>query len=319
MSQKAVLKAIKKGKVFLISSHVSVDVDGIASELAMALYLKSLGKTVDIINEEKIPPMYSFLPQARLIKAFKGRGKNYDTVIIFDCGDLQRIGKVKTIVPSGKTVINIDHHITNRGFGKINLVKPQASSTCEVLYDLFKVAGFKITKTIAQLLYLGIMTDTGSFRYCNTSSHTHRATSDLLKFGFSVNKFYRKIYENIPLRDLKHFTKVINRFELTHRNQVVSVTITKDRIGKFSGHFDLRDKIFSFLRSIKGVEVVVIFTEISRNLIRVNFRSQGKINVATLASFFKGGGHQRASGCRIRGSTKGVKQKVYGRLKKILT
>lgn len=318
MSLKFVLKAIRKHKTFLITTHVNPDIDGLASELTLALFLKTLGKKVHVVNVEKVLPMHAFLPSVRLVKGFSHQNIDYDAAIVVDCGDLDRIAKVRKLIKKDKPLINIDHHITNDFFGRINLVNIKASSTAEVIFDLLKEAKCRLTKNMAILLYLGIMTDTGSFRFDNTTSGTHRIVSGLMKFKFSVAQLYKRVYETVPLKDLRIFTKLIGHFQMTHRGRVASIELPNAAIDKFSEEFDLREKIFSLLRAIKGVEVIAIFTEHEHNATRLNFRSQGKADVAKLASFFKGGGHQRASGCWVKGDIKEAKRKVFLQLTKVL-
>jgi len=318
VSIRKILRTIQANKTFLISTHVNPDADGLTSELALALCLKSLGKKVHIINADKALGMYSFLPKKNLLKEFRHTKIPYDAAIILDCGDLDRIGPVQSILRENKTLINIDHHITNDFFGDINFVDPHASSTAEILFDLVTKAKFKLTREVAILLYVGIMTDTGSFRYDNTTARTHAVVSQLMKFKFSVSEWYKKIYENIPFSDFELFNRVVHHFEVTHQGRVASLVLRENILHCFSEEFDLKDRIFTFLRSINGVEVIVIFTESKKNEIRVNFRSQGKIDVAQLASQYKGGGHKKASGCLLAESIESAKRKVFEDLKRIL-
>ncbi len=320
MSLAKIIKTIQQHKTFLISTHVNPDADALSSELATALYLKHLKKRVYVINADQVPVRFSFLPSFNLIQNIPQKQTiDYDVAIILDCGDLDRIDRVKALIKKDKGLINIDHHLTNDLFGKTNYVQPQASSTAEVLFDLFKQAKFSLTKEVAVLLYLGIMTDTGSFRYDSTTAYTHEVAAELMKFQFSVSDLYRKLYERVPFDDLKLFTKVINRFEKLYNGRVVYIEMRKKTIDRFSAEFDVRDKIFNFLRTIKGVEVIVILTEQEPNVTRANFRSQGeKVNVADLAYFFKGGGHRKASGCMIPASLSEAKQKLLSQLEKIL-
>ena len=320
MSLAKIIKTIEQHKTFLISTHINPDADALSCELAMALYLKSLGKAVYVINADEVPVRFSFLPSIHLIKNIQERGSiEYDVAIILDCGDLDRIDRVKTLTKKDKGLMNIDHHLTNDFFGKINYVQPNASSTAEVLFDLFKKAKFSLPKDVAILLYLGIMTDTGSFRYDSTTAYTHKVVAELMKFKFSVSDLYRKLYERVPFDDLKLFTKVINRFEKLYDGRVVYIEMRKKTIDKFSAEFDVRDKIFNFLRAIKGVEVIIILTEHGPTTTRANFRSQGdKVNVADLAYFFKGGGHRKASGCMIPARLNEAKERLLVQLKKIL-
>ncbi len=320
MSLKAIIKVLKdrRNQEFLISTHVRPDVDGLASSFAIAAYLMSLKKKVQIVIDDDLPSMYEFIPKVRSIRKYHDEKIKYDVAIILDCGDFNRIGHVKKTIDSNKTRINIDHHVTNDGFGTVNYVDTKASSTSEIVFELLKEAGFPLNPSVAMLLYMGIMTDTGSFRYDNTTARTHEVVSHLMRFKFPVSKLYNKIYESVPLDNIKLFTKVVNNFQVSHDGKVVSVELNKKILEKFSGDFDLRDKIFSFLRSIKGVEVIVIFSESKKKLIRVNFRSQGSVDVASLAAFWGGGGHAKASGCCFATTLETAKEKVFSKIDRLL-
>jgi len=298
---------------------MNADPDALCSELALAIYLRSLGKKVLIVNHEAVPERFKFLPGTLRVKSFSEVKKtDYDAAIVLDCGDFGRIGKVRALIQEGKPLINIDHHITNDYFGSINLVSPEASSTGEVLYELLVKAKCVFTKNLAMHLYAGIMTDTGSFRYENTTARTHAIAADLMSFKFSAPMLYRKLYESISFDDLKEFTKVISRFDILFDGRVACVELSQKVLAKFSGEFDLRDAIFKFLRSMKTVDVFVIFTEIERNKTRINLRSTHKFDVAQLANFFKGGGHRRASGCALDVNMAQAREEVLAKIRKVL-
>lgn len=319
MRMKSIIQTIKKNKRFLISTHVNPDPDALCSELALADYLRSKGKSVIIVNHQTVPSRFHFLPGVRTIKNYwKTRKVNYDVAIIVDCGDLSRIGKVQNLIQDDKDLINIDHHITNDSFGTINCIHSNASSTCEILYELFVKAKCSLTKRMAMNLYIGIMTDTGSFRYENTTARTHAIVAALMTFKFSVPKLHRKLYETITFHDLKEFTNVVSDFDMYFNRQVACVELRKKVLSKFSGEFDLRDTIFKFLRSIKDVEVFVILTEIGRNATRINLRSSSTFDVAKLANSFGGGGHRRASGCAVDKSIPQSRKEVLKRIRKAL-
>lgn len=313
----AIHKTIRNHKRFLISTHITPDPDALASELVMALYLKSLKKEVNIFNAEAVPERYQFIPGAGMIRKIgERRHPDYEVAIVVDCGDLNRIGPVKGLLNPGKLLINIDHHVTNDNFGDLNLVIPDASSTAEVIYGLLEKADFKLTRPTAILLYLGIMTDTGSFHYDNTTARTHEVVSRLLKFKFSVSEIYKKLYETVPLNDLKYFTKVVSQFNMAFDGRVIFLELRKSMADKFSQEIDLRDKIFKYLRTIKGIEAIVILTEQDRKRTKVNLRSQGQFDVAKLALHFGGGGHKKASGCVVPGNFKQAKQRLLVEIKK---
>ncbi len=300
---KAILNIIKKNKSFLIASHHNPDADALGSCLSMALFLKALGKMVTVANEDAVPQWLTFLPQSSLIKkASLIKKRYYDVAFILDCGDRARIGGVESLLIEGKPSVNIDHHITNDRFGSLNCVVPKASSTCEILFELFKISKCKLNKAMAVLLYAGMMTDTGSFRYENTSARVHAIASELMAFGINAQDMYQRLYVGIPVKDMKGFTKVIHEAQLLLNNRLYCVILTQQAIKAFSTSFDLKEKLFGFLRSVEGIEVVLILTEISDKETRINLRSQGDFNVAKLAAQFNGGGHVKAAGGKVYGN-----------------
>jgi len=316
---KKILQTIKENKKFLISTHVNPDPDALCSELALAEFLRILGKSVVIMNEESVLKRFDFLPGIKKMKGVKEKKRvTYDVAFVVDCGDLKRIGKVQDLLRKGKPLINMDHHITNEFFGDLNLVLSKLSSTCEVLYEFFMSAKIALTRNMAFCLYTGIMTDTGSFRYTNTSARTHCVAGALRAFDFSAADIYQNIYETRSLGDSKEFTKVLSQFQTLDKGKIICMELSKRVLAKFSEAFDLRDALFRFLRSIKGVEVVIICTEFKHNKTRVNLRSTGTVNVAKLAYQFQGGGHHNASGCVMDGNVAQAKSRMLKELKKVL-
>ena len=319
MVQKKIIEILKKSRRILVTMHVHPDPDAIGAALAMTLYLKSLGKDVRLYNEEKCPKSLSFMPRATLCRKFEERIRFHpDTAVILDCGDLGRIGKVKALIGEKTQVINVDHHVTNSMFAHVNLVKKNYSSTSEILYQWLKQAGCVFTKDIAVLLYLGILTDTGSFGFDCTTSHTHNVIADLLKFNIGVAELYRKVYETMPKEDLKVFVRMMGRLELECDERVACLSMTKKDTASFSDRFDIRDKIFGFLRAVKGLDVIVIITEADDGRVRINLRSRGPVDVARLAGKFNGGGHKKASGGYFQGSMAQAKASILAAIKKEL-
>ncbi|MBF0331451.1 MAG: bifunctional oligoribonuclease/PAP phosphatase NrnA [Candidatus Omnitrophica bacterium] len=295
--ERTIIAAIKKHKKFLVTMHVNPDPDAMGAALAMTLFLKSIGKTVRLVNDGPHPQWLDFMPQSKLCEAFDEKMVfKPEVALVLDCGDKERTGRVARLMTPGVIVINIDHHVTNTKFGDHNLVHMKRSSTSEILYDFLKVARCKFTHDMAVLLYLGILTDTGSFGFDSTSSHTHQVISDLLKHGFSVSDLYRQVYETMPKKDLKAFLAMMNTLTLHSHERVACLTITVKQARKFSDNFDLKDKVFSFLRSVKGLEVIMILAEQDKKRTRLNLRSRGDVDVARFASKFNGGGHKKASG-----------------------
>jgi bifunctional oligoribonuclease and PAP phosphatase NrnA len=316
--QKKIIGLLKKHQAFVVTTHVHPDADALGSALAMAIYLKSMGKKVRLFNEDECPTWLGFMPRVGLYEQFTGGEKfTPEVVVVLDCGDLERIGKVRELLKAGVKVVNIDHHVTNVDFGDLNLVRSDYSSSSEIVYDLLESSGFRLTKDVATQLYLGILTDTGSFGFDCTSAHTHQVVSELLKFQLPVSDLYRRVYETMPNRDLKPFFALVHRIELYFKERVACLVMRKRDAEDFSGEFDLRDKIFSFLRSVKGLEVIVVITETEKaHRVRINFRSRDGFDVAKLAERYGGGGHKKASGCYMNLNAAGARREILAAIRK---
>lgn len=317
--EKKIIEVLRRSQKVLVTMHVHPDPDALGAAIAMTLYLKSCGKDVRLYNEDGCPKWLEFMPRAALCRKITGREKFLpDTAVILDCGDLERIGKARAFIGEKTRVINIDHHVTNNRFASLNFVKDRYSSTSEILYGFLKRAGCVLTKDIAVLLYLGILTDTGSFAFDSTTSHTHAIIADLLKFNVPVAELYRKVYETMPREDLKAFLLTMSRLELVGDARIACLTMTKKEVSLFSDGFDVRDKIFGFLRAVKGLDVIVVITESDHGRVRINFRSRGAVDVARLAGKFNGGGHKNASGCYVDGTLTQAKARIFAAIKEVL-
>ena len=306
--------AIKRYKRFLISSHTNPEGDALGSELAFYYLLKKLGKKALIVNEDPLPQEYSFFPFKDSIKLYKPGFKeiDFDCMVVLDCTDLSRTGLVQEINRGNKPVINIDHHISNKIFGSVNWVEPGASSASEMVFKLYKEMRVPFDENSALLLYAGMLTDTGSFRYSNTSGFTHRAVAELLGFNINANQMYKNIYENIPFSDIQVLTKALINIHWVNAGKIAWVEVPAKLLRHKKLSFDLTDHLLGFVRAIKGVEVAALFKENlgARNEIRVNLRSTGLADVNKVALAFGGGGHRTASGCTIHGKLSDVRRKV---------
>jgi bifunctional oligoribonuclease and PAP phosphatase NrnA len=317
MTVKLLLKSIRKYKSFIVTTHLNPDPDAICAALAAAEFLKAQGKRAVVLNND-LPRRWMSIPGVKAMKVYRpGIRVKAEAMVVVDCGGLDRIGSVNALAP-GKTIINIDHHVTNTSFGHVRYVDPTASSTTEILYDVFKAAHCPLTKKTAYYLYVGTMTDTGSFRYENTTSKTHLVAAELMGYGFHPADVYHDYYEMLPLRGMKALMDVLGRFETMFRGRLLWVEIKKKDMKKFSDEFDLKDLIFQFLRCIQGVDLVVILNENGPKETRVNFRSGRSFNAAELASRLGGGGHRRASGATLSAGPRAARAIVYKEIKRMM-
>lgn len=322
MSLKKVVALIKQNKNFLITTHTNPEGDALGSELAFYKLVKKLGKNAVIVNEDRLPYNYDFLPENKIIKKWgkKIRGIKFDCFVILDCSDLNRAGEVGSLNLENKPAINIDHHIGNDRFADANWVEPHASSASEMVYRLYKKMKVSFDRDSALLLYVGMLTDTGSFHYANTTRYTHEAVAELLKYNIDVTGLYRRIYENMPFEDIKLLVRILPTVKREAKGRIVWFQLKQDMLKNKKLSFDLSEELLSFARSIKDTKVALLFKENlgTKNEIRVNFRSQGRVNVNKIARFFGGGGHRAASGATIKGKIDDVRKKVLAKVKESL-
>ncbi|MEI6631765.1 MAG: bifunctional oligoribonuclease/PAP phosphatase NrnA [bacterium] len=322
MSLKRAAECIRRNNSFVITAHTSVEGDALGSELALYKLLKRLGKQAVIINEDALPAEYAFLPGVKKIKRFNNTTKaiKFDCFALLDCSDLSRCGKVSGIDFQNRTVLNIDHHVSNSRFGDVNWVDPLASSASEMVYRLFGEMRIPLDKETAELLYVGILTDTGSFHYSNTTGNTHKAAAELLKYGIDVAGIYKEAYSNVPFSQMKRLGKALSDIRRDSSGKVAWALLKDDSRGLEAKAFDLSEYLLSSMRSIKGVEVAVLFREglPGKGKVRVNLRSQGLVDVNKVAGCFFGGGHRTASGCTIAAKNKVAVSRVLSKIKERL-
>jgi len=307
---KKFLEVIEKKQNFAILVHRYPEGDAIGSQIALGLILKQLNKDVDMLNFDPIPWQFEFLDGSEMIKVKTAFDKDYDVGIILDSSDFYRTDYSDDDRAKIKTLVNIDHHLSNQYFGDINIVDPDASSTGEVIYKLSKKLNSEITSKIALNIYTAIVTDTGSFRYSNTSSNTLKIASKLVDKGIDVAWANENLFEIGTIGKIKLWGKALSDIELTSNNSIAILTVTQQMLEQFNAEFSDTENLINYGLSIIGVEVSLLFKELDKNKYKVSFRSKGKISVAKVAETFDGGGHFRAAGCKIKGSFEEVKSQV---------
>jgi len=314
----AIKNLLKEENNFLITSHIRPDGDAIGSQLALAYLLKRLRKKVTIINQDKIPQHFAFLPDSHLISTNLETKKIFDVAIILDCSEWERIGKVKEIVQSSKIIINIDHHLNSYGLGRFNLLNSQASSVGEMIFQIAKEIPVELDQALATLLYTAILTDTGSFRFSNSNSFTHQIVSELLTHNLNSSKIYNLIYENNPPGMINLLALCLSTLTLFCYKKVALVSLTEETRKESKAEHIETEMVTNLLLSIASVEVAIFIREIKDNMLRINFRSKDKVDVNKLARLFGGGGHKQAAGCTLYGQIDLVQKNIIKEIKKYL-
>lgn len=321
---KQLLDIFNQKQSFVITSHVNPDADAIGSEVALALFLQNKGKKVTIINQSETPDNLFFLTKLFPVKTYNGSLDhhilNAECFIVVDTNSTKRFSAMAETVQKSKAIkICIDHHLEQEPFADLYVVDIEVPATSELLYRFFiSENSNSITKSIADALYAGIMTDTGSFKFPKTDSETHIITADLLKRGVDPYVIFQEIYENGEINKIHLLGKSLERIELHHNGLIASMVLPRTIFTETKTQESDVDNLTQYVLSIKNVVVGLVFVELADG-VKVSFRSKGNIAINEVAKHFGGGGHKNASGARLKNiSLQDAVQSVIEKTKAIL-
>lgn len=304
------IEIIERNSTFLITSHKNPEGDALGSELALAMSLERMGKVVDVRNRDPVPEIYRFLPNSERVRNIIDKG--YDVLFLLDCGSVERTDLIDLDDIPAREVFIIDHHITSNPPMGHHWIEPGASSTGEMVYNLIVSLGIDIDLDMAVNLYTAIMTDTGSFRYPSTTPEALRIAGILIEKGVRPSKIYEEVYENLPFKKLRLFGYALRGLERNQDGKIAWITITQRMYRLTGAGAEDTEEFVNYLRSIKGVEVAILFRQTGRRAYKVSLRSKGRVDVAKIAEALGGGGHRDASGCELKGYLSEIKKKVVG-------
>ncbi len=302
---KNIQEIIEKHNTFLITSHVNPDGDSLGCELALSRFLQKLGKKVTILNHNETPKFYEFLdPKKELIKFEEENHKDFilstEVIIIVDTNQPNRLRSLEPFVIQSKAIkIVIDHHMEADGFANYYLIDEEATSTAEILYNLFIFIDERsIDYGIAQPLYTGIMTDTGSFRFPRTDPETHETIAKLINYGVDPTAVYSSVYECWTLGRIRLLGEMLDSIKLAHNGKLAYAVITRNMFEETGTTEVETDNFVNYTMSIDGVFIGILINEVP-NGVKISFRSRGDIGANELAKEFGGGGHKNAAGARL--------------------
>lgn len=315
-----IIKTIKNKNSFLILAHNNPDGDATGSCLALAFALAKLKKKVKFLLPYPIPQRYRFLPGLNKFSTSKMPHRKPEAIFILDTAGWQQIEYINPKDFNHIPVINIDHHIDNKRMGNINWIDTKASAVGEQIYQLLKELKTTITKNIATCLYTALVTDSGGFRYSNTTTKTHKIAASLLASGIKPQDICAQLYENIPLCKIKLLQAGLETVKTNLQGQIIWMWITRTMFKQTKTKQEHTEEFIDFLKCIAGVKVAIVFREGKRhNEQRVTFRSRDPlIAVNKIAHNFNGGGHPAASGCTVFGSRQQIEQAVLKEVKKAI-
>lgn len=285
----------------LLLCHVAPDGDCVGSLLALGRALKKLGKDVVMACEDKIPSSLKFLVEAGELILTTEISGSFDVAVAVDSGDGHRLGSLGLeLFEKQKITINIDHHGSNPSYGDINYIDSTKAATGEIIMDLIEYLDVKIDSALATPLYTAIFTDTGGFRFSNTTSDTLKRAAALVEFGAEPALISSEIYENKPLAYFKMLSDVFERFIVD--GKILYTWVKVAEVEELGLDYGATEELSTFTKMVEGIEVAIVFKEQKEDLVKVSFRSKGSFDVANLADKFGGGGHRQAAGCTINDS-----------------
>lgn len=293
-----VVELIESKSKFGITTHVRPDGDGVGSSLGLYWLLKSLGKEAEVFVKDDIPRSYLTLPGATDIKKIESVDRTYDAVFVIECSDIDR---PEIAGLEEQFTVNIDHHATSEHFGSLNWIDATASAVGEMIYNLCKAVGGKITKEIAECIYLALITDTGSFHFPNTTDRTLKVASELVKFGVRPAEISETVYNSYSWSRIELMRDVLSTVRRDESGKVAALRQTI-AMKMDSGSVDGDNSGFvNIPLTAKEIMAVVYMREVRDGIFRVSLRSKGDVDVSGIAEAYGGGGHKNAAGCRVEG------------------
>lgn len=316
---RTIIEQLQQRRRFLVVSHTHPDGDAIGSLLATGLALKAMGKTVHLVNESPIPAVYRFLPSVQTIRQRIDPAPPLDAAIVLDCGDIDRIGDAVALVSQAPLLINIDHHVTNTHFGHLALVDADACATAELIYRLVKKLPVTIDCAMATAIYTGILTDTGSFRFSNTTRAAFAICEEMVSRGTNPYEVAQHVYGTYSLGRIKLLNLALDSLELSPNGKLSIMTLTQRMLRETRTHAEDIDGLINYARRIQDVKVAALIHELGCNggarsngraRFHVSLRSDGTVDVARIAADYGGGGHASASGFSTEASLTELKRQL---------
>lgn len=306
---------IRKSRTIAVLSHVRPDGDAIGSQLALTLSLLDLGKVVDAWNEDGLPEAFSFLSRSELVTVPPRAAKTFDLVIALDTATRDRLGAPLQAIKQADCWINIDHHVSNPSYGDLNYLDLTAPATGQIVFELIQQQQYPLNLEIAEALFVAISTDTGSFRYRNTSARTFAVVAELVRQGVDVARISHFLYESQPKRRVLLLHELLHNAHFYARDRIATMALTLEKKRQLGIQPADTDGLIDIVRSIETVVVAILFEELEDNRVRVSMRSKNtEIDVNKICGEFGGGGHPLAAGARIRGSLEEVEKLVTNRV-----
>jgi bifunctional oligoribonuclease and PAP phosphatase NrnA len=289
---------VGRSAVIVCLAHKDADADSLGSALGFALSLRAMGRDVRVVVPSPRPRMLEYLPGFDTISDTVG--DRVDALFTFDCPTVERFGDKQDLVRATATVVNVDHHVTNEGFGSINLIDAEASATGQVVHRLLTTIGAPVTADVATNLYAALFTDTGGFRHENTNERALRLGADLVATGANPGWVALKSYKSRSVSQLKLEGLAVARLRTELGGRLIWSTITQAMLDDTGSDMQESEGVIDQLQSIDTMEIAVLFKESAPGVTKVSVRTRDPHDATAVCQPFGGGGHRRAAGAEVR-------------------
>ena len=306
-----VVDALSRAHTILLTTHVSPDGDGIGSTTGLAGALQSLGKEVTLYSADAIPHKFAFLAKSADFVRTLADDARFDVSVVMDCADLARLGPHFPNAARRGTLLFIDHHATRGQGADIYFNDETSPAVGEIVTRILARLGVAPTASVAECLYASLVSDTGSFRYSNTSPMAMRCAADLLETGFDPWRVSSNLYESEPAARVRLLALALATLDVSPDGRCAVLCVTPRMLQETGATPDMLDGFINHARAVRGVEVAVLFHEREDGEQKVSFRSRGNVNVAAIAQGFGGGGHFHAAGCTVHGPVPEARARIY--------
>lgn len=311
-----IVEKIQSSQRILVAAHESPDGDAIGSTLGLTLALQKMGKDVVAVNVDGVPDNLSFLPGAQQIRTNLAADEHFDVGFLLDAGELRRAGF--QLRAHCDVLINVDHH-PHSNFGDLRYLDITASATAILVYRILTACGFVPDTEVAKALYVGILDDTGSFRYSSANRDAFNVAGALVDLGVDPWAIASNLYESYPANRMKLLGLVLATLDISSCGRYASVSLIDDFLITAGADSDQSDGFVNYPRAIKGVEVALFIKQLPDSIYQISFRSRGNIDVGSLARHLGGGGHHNAAGAKIRSaSLEEARRTLYQHLDQLL-
>ena len=296
-----ICKELEKAKTVFCIAHPNSDGDALGSQLALYHYCKATGKECVCLNFDPLPEQLSWLEGSEDVLPDLPHDGQYDIAFLMETTDVKRMGDRVRFFDRAKVSVHLDHHIGVKGLGTINLIDEKASSTCEILYNVLEKMGTPLPKECREAIYVGIMTDTGNFRYNNSTPRAHKIIAKIVENDLIIDEIYKRVYENTGFHRVVIHGTAMARAQQHCQGKLVASWLSLEDFSKSGASEVDSDGCIRNLSCIKGIEAAILFKEMEDGKVKISFRSTGKIDVRQISQSFGGGGHKLAAGAQHDG------------------